>query len=128
MNEWYNDIIIAFGCYFSLEFRFCKPLNQFENNERYELKPRRMFVQRSNEISGLLVGGRIPLTLRVGEVHPPNQLIQIFQSELGTHMFMALICMDLHTLFRDAGDDRKQSIRTNQLKLFLKKSISSSIA
>ncbi len=39
-----------------------------------------------NEISGLLVRGRIPQTW------PPNQPDQIFHSDLSTHIFLAYIC------------------------------------
>ncbi len=48
MNEWCNDI--SYYCIFllfSIKVQNYNPLNESENNERYEIKSRIMFMQRS---------------------------------------------------------------------------------
>ncbi len=63
MAQWYSysKLTTAYFCYFPSKFRNVTHYwNESENNERYEIKPRTMFVQRSERNIWLVGWGKDP--------------------------------------------------------------------
>ncbi len=84
MNEWHNDIsyyYIFFKNYFPLMFRTVTH-KMSENNERYEIKPRTMFKQRSERNIWLVGWGEWSHKPKgfVGSFHPTNSTDISFRS------------------------------------------------
>ncbi len=86
MNEWRNDI--SYYCIFLLFFINYNTLNVSENIERNEIKPRTMFVQRSERNIRLVGWGE-------GSHKPETNSPNIFFRSLHSHI-LGLVLIHLY--------------------------------